>query len=82
MIMEYGCATCVVSHVLFIVEDNGRSRSKRKCFARGLVVSKCERNMTPVCSDAEHDGDLLFNASSGFLKRGCHMWDEWANGYE
>ncbi len=38
--------------------------------------------MTPVCSDAEHDGDLLFNASSGFLKRACHMWDEWANGYE
>lgn len=82
MMMEYGCATCVVSHVLFIVEDDGRPRSKRECFAQGLVVSECERNMTPVCSDTEHDSDLLFNALSGFLKRACHMWDGWPNGYE
>lgn len=36
--------------------------------------------MTPVCSDTEHDSDLLFNASSGFLKRACHMWDEGQTG--
>ena len=80
--MEHGCSACFMNHVLFVIEDDERRQSEREYFAWGFGVVKCERDMTSGCSDAEHDGDTLFGSSSGFLKRACHMWDGWPNGYE